>query len=357
MTVPTGSPLLEDLRKRLASKTPPRVVAAVGDEAFLREDVLRTVATAVLGSPDSPDLVTLRADDPTKAGAEDVLREFFAEARTGNLFGGAKVVALRDAHLVAKADEKAFLGWLAAPSSAATVVLLADEFGPAITTAAAKHCLVKCANERRSGESPDRFVVRRAGGRDKRIGADEARLLVQLVGDDLGALDNAVEVLALHAGDDPAISPASIRALFPGARAGDADEFANALIEGRIADALACASRCFDEGVPENWNSPRLVREERAVAMTLVRAFTRTLSLVHDAKGQAEAGVPRSAMKIGNLPAFLIERYARLASSRRPEALDSMVLLAEETDRGTKSGGATGRVAIARLATAVGRLK
>jgi hypothetical protein len=51
------------------------------------------------------------------------------------------------------------------------------------------------------------------------------------------------------------------------------------------------------------------------------------------------------------------ERAARIAARRRSEALEALIVRAEETERGMKSGGADGRLAVARLATAVGMVK
>jgi hypothetical protein len=332
-------------------------VTAVGPESWLREEVLRTVAEAVLGSADSPDLVTVHGDD-VERGAEGALAAFFDEARTGNLFGGAKVVALREADTAAAADRKTFEAWLAKPSAAVMVVLLAEDMPDGLVTAAqSAGVVIRCGGRGGAQEAPDRFVARRAAARGKRLGADEASEVVRLVGDDLSALENAVEVLCLHAGDEEAILPSAIRLLFPGAREGDAEEFSDRLLAGDVAGALAASSRCFDEGVPEAWGSSRLARDERSVAFVLVRDFGRSLQRVLDARRQLDQGTPRGEVDLGRLPMRIRDQAVRTASSRRPESLHAMVLLLEETDRGMKSGGATGRVAIARLATAIGRLR
>lgn len=358
MTPALGAPALEPLRKRLAGKNPPRVIVALGDESWLREEALRAVAAQVLGSADSPDLVTLRADASSEGGAGDVLARFFDEARTSSLFGGAKVVALREADVAAKADKAAMIAWLKSPSATVTAVLLASDL-PADVVALARTAafIVACGNDRGSAENPSRFAARQAAARGKRLGSDEASTLVELVGDDLGSLENAVEILSLHAGDEPAITQASIRALFPGARAGDAEEFAQAVLEGRTADAFAASSRCFDEGVPESWASSKLARDERSVAFVLLRDFNKWVAHALEARRQLDAGTPRGQVTIGRLPPRMVGSVVRIVTQRRPEALDSIVLLAEETDRGMKSGGPSGRVAIVRLATAVGRLK
>jgi DNA polymerase III delta subunit len=216
--------------------------------------------------------------------------------------------------------------------------------------------VVECGSRTGRGEDPSRFVARRAAARGKRIGADEAAELVHLVGDDLGALENAVEVLSLHAGDGDAIEPAAMRALFPGAGEGDAEEFASRLLEGDLAAALAASSRCFDQGVPEAWGSRRLARDERSVAFVLTRELGKTLQRVLDARRQLDAGVARHAVDLGRLPPRIRDAAVRMASARRSDALERMVLRFEETDRGMKSGGAVGRVAVVRLATEFGLL-
>ncbi|MCE9637877.1 MAG: hypothetical protein K8T90_19425 [Planctomycetes bacterium] len=356
MTAPAGSALLEPLRKKLAGRTPPCVIAAVGPESFLREEVLHTVATAVLGSADSPDLITVHGDDETR-GSEGALAFFFDEARTGSLFGGAKVVVLREADEAVAADHKAFIAWITKPSSSITVVLLAEELPADVVTAAKESGIViACGGRGVHTENPARFAVGRAAAKGKRLGIAEAEELVRLVSDDLSGIENAVEVLCLHAGDEPAIDPAAIRALFPGARMGVAEEFAELLLAGDIPAALTAAGRCFDEGVPEAWGSSRIARDEKSVAFVLVREFGKSLLNVLSARRQLDAGVPRHSVAIKG-PSFLRDRAVRTASMRRPESLDSMMLLLEETDRGMKSGGASGRVAISRLATAAGRLR
>lgn len=358
MTVSANAPALDALRKRLAGKDPPRVVAGIGPESWLREETVRVVAAAVLGSAGSPNLVTVRVDDGAEGGAAAALERFFDEARTTSLFGDAKVVALREADEAAAADPAAFLAWLRNPSRDVTVVIVAEELKADLVTAAgAAGVVVNCGGRGSRNEDPPRFVARRAAARGQRIGADEAAELVHLVGDDMNALENAIEVLSLHADEGAEITQAAIRSLFPGAAIGDAEEFAVRLLDGDLAGALAASSRCFDQGVPEAWGSSRIARDERSVAFTLAREFGRGLQRALDARRQIDAGVPRNEIRIGTLPPFLATRSVRIAAARRPGALESMAAIFEDTDRGMKSGGAIGRVAIVRMATAVGRVR
>ncbi len=352
------------LGRKLAAGDAPAVVAAVGPEVWLRNETLREIAAAVLGSADSPDLVTLQAEGGSAAEAERATSErFFGEARTPSMFGARKVVVLRGAEGPVSKDKAAFLAWLGSPAPTVTCVLLADSL-PADVERAIESAgvLVRCGSAPGRpgvrGESPERFVARRAAERGKRIGSAEAGLLVELVGAELSALDGAVEILALHAGDEPAIGRAHVEALFQSAREGSVWTFGDALAEGDVPAALREASRCFAEGVPEDAAKRRVTRDESRVALRLLSAFVASVTRALALRRQLDAGVPRGAVDFGRpLPWSAREAALNTASRRRAEALETLLLRAEETERAMKSGGATGRVALVRLVTAVGTVR
>jgi DNA polymerase III delta subunit len=352
------------LGRAFAGSKPPAVIAAVGPETFLREETLRSVAKAFLGAADSPDVVVIQPD-PSTEHATDSAARFLGEVRTASLFGGKKVAALRDADDVVSASKAAFLAWLAASPNASVVgVLLADELPSDVLGAVEKAGLVvRCGGKGGAGEPPIAFVKRRAAERGKRVGAAEAEMLVERVGDEMSFLDQAVEILCLHAGDAESIAVSDVEALFRSAREGTIYEFGDLLAEGEIASALTEASRCFAEGVPEDYSGARVTFDERRIASKLVTAFVTTVSRGLVLRRQLDAGVGRQELEYagpafrGFLPWKAKERVTRLASRRRPEALEALLLRAEETERGMKSGGADGRLAVARLATAVGTIR
>ena len=76
-----------------------------------------------------------------------------------------------------------------------------------------------------------------------------------------------VEVLAVHehVGAE-AVTAAVIDALFRSAREGTVWEFGDLLAEGEVAAALVEATRCFDEGVPEDYSGERVTFDERRIA-------------------------------------------------------------------------------------------
>jgi len=351
------------LRRAFAGTKPPAAVAAAGPESFLREQAMRSVAEAWLGSADSPDVVTVQPDPAVRSPAETAA-QFLGEARTASLFGGRKVVVLRDADETVAAAKEGFAAWLASPAPSVVGVLLADELPADVVRAVEKAgVVVRCGGRGGEREAPDAFVRRRAADRGKRIGAADARLVAERVGDDLAALDSALEILCLHAGDAEAVTAADVDALYRSAREGTVWEFGDLLAEGEVAAALVEAARCFDEGVPEDFSGERVTFDERRIAARLLSSFVTSVGRAAALRRQLDAGVARGELQYAppafrpNIPWKAKERAARTAGRRRAEALDAMLIRAEETERAMKSGGADGRLAVARLATAVGMLR
>ena len=352
----------ETLRRDLAGGKPPCAVAAVGPETFLREQALRVVAEAYLGAADSPDVITIQPDPSTESAGETASR-FLGEVRTASLFGGRKVVALRDADGVVAAAKAGFLAWLASPAPSVVGLLLADELAAEVADAISeKGVLVRCGG-RGPSENPSGFVKKRCAERGKRISAPDADLLAERIGDELTALDNAVEIVCLHAGSAASVEASDIDALFRSAREGTVWEFGDRLAEGDVPGALTEASRCFSEGVPEDFSGERVTFDERRIATKLVASFVTSVLRAQALRRQIDAGRPRSELEYPDppfsrrLPWAARERSARIASRRRGEAIDALLLRAEETERGMKSGGADGRLAVARLATLAGLVK
>jgi DNA polymerase III delta subunit len=349
--------------RSFAGAKPPAVIAALGPETFLREQALRDAAAAFLGAADSPDVVVVQPDASIEPADETAAR-FLGEARTSSLFGGRKIVALRDADDVVKAAKAGFLAWIASPAPSVVGVLLADDLPSDIVAAAEKSgVVVRCGGRGGAAEPAAAFVRRRAAERGKRIASSDAALLVERVGDELSALDNALEILCLHAGDADAVAAEDVDALFRSARDGVVYEFGDLLAEGEVGAALVEAQRCFAEGVPEDFTGARVTFDERRIAQKLLAAFATSVTRSLALRRQLDAGVARGELQYTGpafksfLPWKAKERAARIAARRRPEALEALLVRAEETERGTKSGGADGRLAIARLATAAGMVK
>jgi len=353
----------ETLRRAFGGAKTPVVVVAAGPETFLREQAARDAAFLFLGAADSPDVVVVQPDDAVESASETAAR-FLGEVRTRSLFGGRKLVVLRDADDVVAAAKAGFVAWLGATAESVVGVLLAVELPAEVVTAArAAGVVVACGGRGGANEPPAAFAKRRVAERGKKLSATDASLLVERVGEELSAIDNAVELLCLHAGDADVVSSDDIDALLRSARDGVVFEFGDLLAEGEIGAALTEAQRCFAEGVPEDFAGERVTYDERRIAQKLLLAFVSSATRGLALRRQLDAGVARSELQFagpsfkGFLPWKAKERLVRNATRRRAEAFEALLMRAEETERGTKSGGADGRLAIARLATLAGMVK
>jgi DNA polymerase III subunit delta len=170
---------------------PKPVYALVGSDTFLQLERLAALARELPADAQRSDF------DGETAQLADVLDEL----RSFAMFGGDKLVVVRDADAFLTRFREQLEDYVAAPSSSATLVLRLTSL-PAnqrIHKAIAKVGeVVNCA--------PPKDLARWLADRGKAahkiaLNPDAARALVDLIGDDLGRLDNELAKLALQCDD------------------------------------------------------------------------------------------------------------------------------------------------------------
>ncbi|MHC5540417.1 DNA polymerase III subunit delta, partial [Singulisphaera rosea] len=179
------------------AKTPAKPVYAVfGDDTFLRRESLVAITKQALGGVDDDLAVTRFAGEQT--GLADVLDE----VRTLPFFSKRKVVIVESADAFITAHRKGLESYVEHPSSAGTLVLSAKSW-PSNTklakvlekTGLAVDC--KGANER----TLMTWLVHLAKSRFGAHLDDEAsRLLLELVGPEVGLLVAEVDKLSVYVG-------------------------------------------------------------------------------------------------------------------------------------------------------------
>lgn len=348
----------EELRKRLAGSAPPPLVVALGPETVLQEDALRVVAEAILGSADSPELLSVQGSNGSTDLDREAVGRFFDELRTVAMFGGRKLVVLRNATAAVKVDPKAFQAFVESPPKGNTGMLLADELPKSVEKKLGSAWVVRCgsARGRGGGAAALAFLRERAAARNKELPAAEARRLVELVGEKLSALEQALEKVLLLAGDEPRIKRAHLEALLREGREGSLWTFGDALLAGDTDRAMDEALRCYAEGVPQYTGSKKIEFNETTITIRLLNAFSTSANRALSAACQVEAGTPPDRIDWGRRapPRGAQGKILGLARRRGRPALERAVLAAEETERALKSGGLTGRVAITRLVLRAG---
>jgi DNA polymerase-3 subunit delta len=171
---------------------------------------------------------------------------------------------------------------------------------------------------------PEWCVRRAAAVHDKQLSAPAAQLLVDLIGPELGQLDQELAKLAVYAGEAGRIDTGDVDKLVGNSRAESAWKVFDALAASRPGEALAVLDRVLDQG-----EEPLKVLG--AFSMQL-RRLAQAYRLTQDGRplpaALAEAGVPPFAVKG-------CEQQLRHLGRRRAERLYDWLV---EADLGLKGG-------------------
>ena len=252
MVVDTAQ-LIQGLKKDVAP-----VYLIAGDEDALIDRALAAISETVLSGQRSRDFAFTRFEGRNTSAAE-----IEGAARTVSLFGGRRLVVVRDAQDLGSEAQKEIVGYVKAPVEAATLVLVvrgggADSKDPRQAKAAKAAKLYAKAIAATSGvvvECPrprPRDLPRVAEGllRENQLRAQRDALyaLVEAVGEDLGLLIQAVEKLSLYKGGPAEISAADVAQVVTDTRSESVFALVDAVAEGRLDPALAILRRMLRDG-------------------------------------------------------------------------------------------------------------
>jgi DNA polymerase-3 subunit delta len=219
------------------------VYALPGDEDFLKRQVLAALRRLVLGEGEDSDfgLGVHAGDKATFAAVRDDLDTLpFLSPRRLVVVEGADPFVSRYRALLEK--------YVAKPSSAGVLVLDVKTW-PANTRLAkllAGDGTLVC-KALPAYKLPD-WCIEWAARHGKQLGAAAARLLVDLVGGDMGQLDQELAKLAVYAGAAARIEPADVDALVGNSRTENTWKIFDAIGAGNSGAALAILDRLFEQG-------------------------------------------------------------------------------------------------------------
>ena len=216
-------------------KYPPKpVCVAYGDDLFLRRQVLLSLRHAVLGG-DEGDFSLTSFD-----GRTTEFREVVEELTTLAMFGGQRLVVVDDADEFVTRYREMLEDYVARPGQSG-VLLLDLKSWPGNTrlykAVDAKGLAVDC-------NSPPAVRLTRwlsdwaRQTHKSQLSLNAADTLVELVGPELGLLDQELAKLALMAGNDKKITPEMIQKLGGGWQAKTTWEMLDLALDGNAADAL-----------------------------------------------------------------------------------------------------------------------
>jgi len=207
------------------------VYALVGDDSFLQlQKLLEIIASGLKSGVQRVDVDGERAE----------LSEVLDELRSFAMFAPEKLVVVRDADAFVSRFREQLESYIENPSSTATLVLRLSSLpgNQRIHKLIAKVGQIESCEPLKERELPP-WITNRAKEMHKlNLSREAASLLGELIGADLGKLDNELAKLALQVEGNKAIGPEQLRASVAFQREQEMYEMTNAVAAGQTAEAL-----------------------------------------------------------------------------------------------------------------------
>jgi DNA polymerase III subunit delta len=305
-----------------AEKHPPRPVSAVfGDESFLRRQSLHKLREAVLGREEGD--FSFSAFDGGNIGLRDVLDELATVA----MFGGVKrLVVVEQADDFVSRYRTQLEDYIMRPSRTGVLVLDLDSF-PANTrlykSIASDGLLIDCS-------APDearltKWLVEWANQRYKvQLSAAAADALVELIGSELGLLNQEIAKLATSLGSQKQITPELVARYVGGWRAKTTWEMLDAALEGKTPEAIRQLDRILASG-----EQPVGILAQISASLRRFAAATR---LVLQAETSGRRIIVNQALEQAGVKTFILhkaERQLRRLGRHRGSQLYNWLLEAD----------------------------
>jgi DNA polymerase-3 subunit delta len=321
-----------------AGRTKPQPVYVLhGDEDFLKRQVLAAVREIVLGPGDDAfGLSTHPGDKAAFAAVRD-------ELDTVPFLSPRRLVVVEDADPFVTRHRAALEKYAAEP--VATGVLVLDvkswpantRLAKLVNTSATITCKAPAAYK-----LPEWCVQWAAGRHGKQLSASAARLLVDLVGAEMGQLDQELTKLAIYVGDGARIEEKDVDQLVGSSRGENTWKIFDAIAAGRPGEALGILDRSLEQG------------EE---PLRILGAFSMQLRRLAQVARLNQQGLPLAkALEQAGVPPFAhkgCEQQLRHLGRRRADRLYDWLL---EVDLGLKgSSQLPARTLLERLVVRLAR--
>lgn len=308
------------LDKAAKSKRQP-VYALVGDEDFLKRQCRDAVISLALGGADPTFAVSTYPGD--KLDFSTVRNDL----DTLPFLSPARVVVVEAADPFVTAHREALEKYVARPSKIGVLVLDVRTFPETTKLAKALPDAAKITCKSPPAYKLPEWAAGWAKARHgKALSPDAAAFLVELVGPQMGLLDQELEKLAVAVGAEPEVGHADVDKFVGRSRAANVFRIMDAIGEGKPAEALSILGELFDEG------------EDALAILGPLTAQLRKLATAGRLLGQGQSLGP--AMDAAGVPRWpqarqSFERQVRHLGRRR---LDQLAEWLVETNLGLKGG-------------------
>lgn len=219
------------------------VVVLLGDEDFLKRRCRDALLAAALGDADLAFAVSAYAGD--KLDFSTVRNDL----ETLPFLAPVRVVLVETADPFVTAHREALEKYVAAPSRVGVLILDVKTFPETTKLAKALPDSAKIVCKSPAAyKLPEWCVGWAKAEHGKRLPADAAGLLVELVGPQMGLLAQELAKLAVAAGDRPDITAAEVDQLVGRSRSANVFHILNAIGDGKPDAALGILGELFEEG-------------------------------------------------------------------------------------------------------------
>ena len=284
-----------------AEAGPPQPVYALfGEEPFLLRQVRERLRTIVLGEGEGE--FSLTAFDGPTAELKDVLDELSTLAMFG---GGKRLVIVDEADPFVTHYRAELEDYVARPASGGVLVLVLRSF-PSNTrlykAVLAAGVAIEC------DAPPAARLVKwvadwGAQCHKLRVPSAAAELLLDIIGPELGLLDQELAKLALVAGDDRKITVEMVQQMVGGWRAKTTWEMLDAALAGNAATALAQLDRLLSSG-----ETPVGLLGQISASLRRLAAATR---LILSAETAGRRMAIRDALERAGVRSFVLQKTER----------------------------------------------
>ncbi len=323
------------LAKALAKGAPAATYLVAGEEQSLVDRALEMISARVLSEAGANDFAMSRLDGRSCSAAE-----IEAAARTASLFGGRRLVVLKDAQLLRPTEQDKLVAYLKEPVPTTSLVVVVRGADPSTRDPKRAKATKSAKKFKKAVEAGKGMVVTcpRPKARDLprlaeqilsdaglRADRDGLYALVEAIGEDLGALWQAVEKLRLFKGGQGTVGAADVADVVADTRTQSVFELTDAVAQGDLTKALKGIRRLVRDG-----ESPL------ALLGHLVRHF-RNLARVQALAGRGQS--PDAIRQTLGLHPFVVKKSLQQSRRFRPAGLAKRLRLLTEADRDLKGGG------------------
>jgi DNA polymerase-3 subunit delta len=227
---------------RKSEKAPRPVYILHGDERLLKRRILIALRGLVLGSDDGFGVSSHAGD---KADWSTVSTEL---ASVG-IFSKRRLVIVEDADPFVTRERARLEKYVAAPSATGVLVLDVQSWpsNTKLAKLAADEATIVCKAPA-AARLPEWCVRWCAAEHGKQLVVGAARLLVDLIGAEMGLLDQEMAKLAAYVGDAKRIDAADVDALVGASRAENTWKIFDLIGDGQTGEALTLLDRLFSQG-------------------------------------------------------------------------------------------------------------